>query len=365
MPGLDLSRLYYTEVVRPLLDTEFPGLAHSAALIGWGSEVLGFDSPRSTDHNWGPRLQIFLADDAADQAARVSDTLADRLPAKFRDYPTAFPVADAESLPTAHWVTVAGLRTWLTGALGFDPTAEISLPDWLSMPTQVLAEITGGAVFHDGLTPGTSSSRPGADGGGALTAVRTALAWYPRDIWLYVMACQWQRIGEEEAFPGRCAEAGDDLGSALITARLVRDLVRLVLLMQRRYPPYSKWLGSAFARTAAAAELTPLLTAAMTTATWPDRERHLSAAYEAAGRLHNAIAVTPPLDPAVRPTYYDRPYRVMDAGRFVRALRAQISDERVRALPLIGAVDQFIDNTHAIGNGAVLRSAVTAELTGS
>src|ERR1700758_1149082 len=124
MPGLDLSRLYYTEIVRPLLDTEFPGLAHSAALIGWGSEVLGFDSPRSTDHNWGPRLQIFLADDAAEQAGRVSDMLADRLPAEFRGYPTAFPVADAGPRPSAHWVTVAGLRTWLTGALGFDPTAE-------------------------------------------------------------------------------------------------------------------------------------------------------------------------------------------------------------------------------------------------
>jgi Domain of unknown function (DUF4037) len=364
IPGLDLSRLYYTEVVRPLLDTEFPILAHSAALIGWGSEVLGFDSPRSTDHNWGPRLQIFLDDGAADQAGRVSDTLAAKLPAEFRGYPTAFPASGAACCPTAHWVTVAGLRTWLTGALGFDPTAEISLLDWLAMPTQVLAEITGGAVFHDGLTPGTSSSRPGADGG-AFTAVRTSLAWYPHDIWLFVMACQWQRIAEEEAFPGRCAEAGDDLGSALITARLVRDLVRLVLLMQRHYPPYSKWLGSAFARTPAATELTPLLTAAMTAATWPERERHLSAAYETAGRLHNAIAVTPPLDPAVRPTYYDRPYQVMEAGRFVRALREQISDERVRALPLIGAVDQFIDNTHAIGNGAVLRSAVAAELTRS
>jgi hypothetical protein len=91
----------------------------------------------------------------------------------------------------------------------------------------------------------------------------------------------------------------------------------------------------------------------------------LSAAYEAAGRLHNAIAVTPPVDPAVRPTYYDRPYQVTEAGRFVSALREQISDERVRALPLIGAVDQFIDNTDATGNGAVLRSAVAAALTGS
>jgi len=361
MPGLDLSRLYYTEVVRPLLGDECPGLAHSAALIGWGSEVLGFDSPRSTDHNWGPRLQIFLADDATDQAGRVSDMLAARLPAEFRGYPTAFPATDAGLRSSAHWVTVTGLRSWLTRTLGFNPAAEINLLDWLSVPTQVLAEVTGGAVFHDGLTRGTSSSRPRA-AGGALTAARTALAWYPRDIWLYVMACQWQRIGEEEAFPGRCAEAGDDLGSALITARLVRDLMRLVLLIQRRYPPYSKWLGSALARTAAASELAPLLTAAMTAATWPDRERNLSAAYETAGRLHNVIAVTPPLDPAVRPTYYDRPYRVMDAGRFARALREQISDERVRGLPLMGAVDQFIDNTNAIGNGDVRRAAVAAGL---
>jgi len=360
-PGLDLARLYYREVVRPLLDNECPGLAHSAALIGPGSEVLGFDSPRSTDHDWGPRLQIFLADDDADQAGPVSDLLAASLPAEFRGYPTAFPASGSNSRSSAHWVTVAGLRSWLMGALGFDPAADVNLLDWLAAPTQVLAEVTGGAVFHDGLTPGPSSGRPGRSGG-ALTAARAALAWYPHDIWLYVMASQWQRIAEEEAFPGRCAEAGDELGSALITARLARDLIRLILLMQRRYPPNSKWLGSAFARTAAATELAPLLAAAMTAATWPVREKNLAAAYEAAARLHNDVAVTPPLDPAVRPTYYDRPYRVIEAERFARALREQISDERVRNLPPIGAVDQFIDNTNAIGNGAVLRSAVATAL---
>src|ERR1700758_4854580 len=122
MPGLDLSRLYYTEMVRPLLGAEFPGLAHSAALIGWGSEVLGFDSPRSTDHNWGPRLQIFLSDDAADDAARVEELLAARLPDGFRGYPTSFSAStDAGMQPRAHWVTITGLRSWLTGTLGFDP----------------------------------------------------------------------------------------------------------------------------------------------------------------------------------------------------------------------------------------------------
>jgi hypothetical protein len=107
----------------------------------------------------------------------------------------------------------------------------------------------------------------------------------------------------------------------------------------------------------------PLLETAIRAADWPTRERSLCAAYEAAARLHNAIAVTPPVDPAVRPTFYTRPYRVPDAGRFVRALREQIRDERVRSLPLVGAIDQFVDSTDAIGRPALLRAAIAAELT--
>ena len=357
--GLELASLYYAELVRPLLNEEFPGLRYTAALIGPGSEVLGLDSLRSTDHDWGPRLQLFLsdADDAADLGSRVSNMVTARLPAAFRGHATIFPKSGAPGARPSHWITVAGLRHWLTGALGFDPTQQIGLSDWLSVPTQVLAEITGGEVFHDGLADSD-------DGTGGLGEVRAALAWYPRDIWLHVMACQWRRIEQEEAFPGRCAEAADELGSVIVTARLVRDLMRLVLLMQRRYPPYSKWLGTAVARTAAADQLLPALTAAVSAANWPDRERAMSAAYEAAARLHNAIGVTPPVDPAVRPTYYDRPYAVLEAGRFVRALRDQISTEQVRELPLIGAVDQFIDSTDAIGDSALLRSAVSASVLG-
>jgi hypothetical protein len=76
--------------------------------------------------------------------------------------------------------------------------------DWLATPTQRLAELAGGAVFHDGL--------------GELAPARASLAWYPRDFWCYVLACQWQRLSQEEAFPGRCAEAGDELGSVVVTA---------------------------------------------------------------------------------------------------------------------------------------------------
>jgi hypothetical protein len=353
--GLELARLFYAEAVRPLLDERVPRLPYTAALIGAGSEVLGFDTPRSTDHDWGPRLQLFLPDNAADAgaAAEVRNLMAAGLPAEFRGYPTVFSRSSAPADPPTHHVTVAGVRGWLTGRLGFDPTAPIGLLDWLGVPTQLLAEVTSGAVFHDGL----------AAVGSGLTQVRVQLRWYPHDIWLYIMASQWQRISQEEPFPGRCAEVGDELGSMMITARLARDLMRQALLAQRRYPPYSKWLGTAVTRSPAGGDLVPLLETAIRAADWPTRERSLCEAYEAAARLHNAIAVTPPVDPAVRPTFYTRPYRVPDAGRFVRALREQIRDERVRSLPLVGAVDQFVDSTDAIGRPALLRAAIAAELT--
>ena len=44
IPHLELARRFYWEAVRPALDAEFPGLKHSAALIGTDSEVLGFDT---------------------------------------------------------------------------------------------------------------------------------------------------------------------------------------------------------------------------------------------------------------------------------------------------------------------------------
>jgi hypothetical protein len=339
VPGLQLAREFYVEVVRPVLRAEYPGLSYSAALIGWGSEVLGFDSERSTDHNWGPRLQVFLPDEAVPPGDEITAMLAERLPAEFRGYPTAFPLTEDPDADPHHRVQVVSLATWTEHQVGFGPSHEPELPDWRAIPTQRLAEITGGAVFDDGL--------------GELEPLRARLAWYPQDVWLYVLACQWQRIAQEEAFPGRCGEAGDELGSAVVTGRLARDLMRLCLLMHRRYPPYSKWLGSAFAGLAEAAAMGPSLAGAIAATTYRDRETHLGDVYEATVALHNRLELTEPLDTAVR-DYYDRPYKVLDAGRLSQALLERVIDPRVRALPLIGAVDQHIDNTDALGNHRLL-----------
>jgi hypothetical protein len=48
LPGTELAARYYRQIVRPFVDEQVPGLQHSAALIGCGSDVLGFDTQRST-----------------------------------------------------------------------------------------------------------------------------------------------------------------------------------------------------------------------------------------------------------------------------------------------------------------------------
>ncbi|OIO22581.1 hypothetical protein AUJ65_05865 [Candidatus Micrarchaeota archaeon CG1_02_51_15] len=58
--GKKLSELFFKEIVEPILKEHYPNLKYSAGLLGPGSDVLGFDTPRSTDHDWGPRLVLFL-----------------------------------------------------------------------------------------------------------------------------------------------------------------------------------------------------------------------------------------------------------------------------------------------------------------
>src|SRR5690606_23064401 len=86
VPGLVLNGAFYRTVVRPILDCV--GVErHSAALIGYGSDVLGFDTPQSRDHNWGPRLQLFLDEADFDAKAPNLDALLRRhLPPVFLGY---------------------------------------------------------------------------------------------------------------------------------------------------------------------------------------------------------------------------------------------------------------------------------------
>ena len=340
IPGLKLSRLFYNEIIKPILDLSFPRMRHSAALIGAGSEVLGFDTEMSSDHDWGPRLKLFLdEDDFAQNAKATEEVLKRNLPDQFRNYPVHWTI-DGPSGNTC--VELLTIRSFFLDYLDFDIRDEIKPADWLTFPEQKLRTVISGDVYRDDL---------------GLQASRERFQYYPQDVWLYLMSAQWQRIGQEEHLMGRAGIAGDEIGSALIAARLVRDLMRLCFLMEKQYTPYAKWLGTAFSRLAGVEVLKPLLRRVLLASTWSERQEFLAPAYEILASKHNALQITEAL-PAKVSDFYGRPFLVIGGGRFARALREKISDPAVKQIAerwLIGSVDQFSDSTDLLNKARSLR----------
>ena len=58
--------------------------------------------------------------------------------------------------------------------------------------------------------------------------------------------------------------------------------------------------------------------------------------------------------------FHDRPFRVINADGIIAAVRAEIADPALKALPVIGSLDQVTDATAVIEAPARARRAVSA-----
>jgi hypothetical protein len=238
-------------------------------------------------------------------------------------------------IPIKHRVHLSTFRSFFWEYLYWDMGAEFSPADWLTFPTQHLRTISQGVIYHDDL---------------GLEALRAQLSFYPHDLWLYILAAGWQRIGQEEHLMPRAGYTGDELGSSIIGSRLVRDIMRLCFLMEKQYPPYPKWFGTAFQQLRCATRFTPSLEATQRAGTWEAREQALIEAYQLLAEMHNVLGLTEPLSTTPSP-FFTRPFQVIWGGRFASALIEQIIDPVVKAIAtktLIGSVDQFVDSTDAL-----------------
>ncbi len=275
------------------------------------------------------------------------------MPRKFRGYPTGFTAANPdengvqlldynEAGPLNHRIEIMSIERFVDDYLGFDITSPMAAVDWLSFPGQKLRSITGGKIFHDDI---------------GLEKTRAQFSYYPEDVWLYLLACAWARIEQEEHLMGRAGFVGDDIGSAIIAARLVRDLINLCFLMEKAYAPYPKWFGTAFKQLSAAKTLEPIFRSVLCAADWQERQKRLMPAYEYVAAKHNQLNITEKLPEQVR-EFHGRPFSVISMGDFSKAICNGISnsstaDPQIKALlkkPLIGSVEQFSDSTDILSN---------------
>ena len=340
--GAELAHRFFTDVVEPLLSRALPGLAYAAARLGSGSDVLGLDDEMSRDHDWGCRLTLLVDDDARDEVPRISRMLEDKLPERFGEFPVRFPATWDPSV--SHKVEIATVADFAVSRLGVDPTRGLSVLDWLSVPGQSVLEVIAGPVFTDRTR--------------TLAPVRTLLAWYPADVERYVLAAGWQRLCQSLPMMGRTAEAGDELGSRLLSAGLAGDLLWLAFALSRRWAPYAKWRGTAFRSLPVAARLGPLLDAAVAAAGWRERENALATACELILDIQREQGLPAP-GSAVIP-FFDRPYRTVDDA-VPQGLLGAITDPDVARLPpMVGSIEQWVDSTDVLsspGRRAALQRA--------
>lgn len=354
IPGLQLSQRYYEALVKPILDHEFPDLNYAMAMIGSGSEILGFDTEMSTDHHWGLRLMLFLrqTDFYANHAA-IKDSLSQRLPTNFlghstnfgppswseTDHGTQLPVL-IEDGPVNHRVECFEVTAYFHNYLNLDITQPIDNVDWLTIPSQKLRSITSGAVYYDEI---------------GLQSILDRFSFYPDNVWFYLMASGWNNLSQLEHLAPRAGYVGDEVGSSLIAALLVRTIMQVCFLIERQYAPYHKWFGTAFAQLDCADKMLPILRRIQLGETWQIREQHLSTAYAMLGEMHNALGITSPVDATVRP-FHGRPFEVIDGWRFAMALREKISDPHLKHLAEnlpIGSIDQFSSNTDLLERASI------------
>lgn len=326
--GIDMSRAFFDELVRPILESDLPEGSYAAGRLGPGSDALGLDDERSRDHDWGLRLSVLVADDGL--ISGIARALDEDLPPTFRGLPVRFPFT-GEGV-ARHHVDVATVPGFVAATIGFDPTAQPTTNDWLSLTGQAALEVIGGPVF--------------VDGSGELSRARAALSWYPEDLWRYILACDWARLSQEMPFIGRAADVGDDVGSRVISARLAQVVMHLTFMLARRWPPYSKWFGTVWSALPGAEELQTPLEAMITGVDSASRQKGMADALQVLLLRQNRLGLSD--TPHATVPFWDRPY-LHPAPDIPEQLVAGIADEAVRALPLgLGSIEQRTDNVDVL-----------------
>ncbi|SDT16693.1 DUF4037 domain-containing protein [Microlunatus soli] len=316
--GQLVSQDFYRDIVSPTLDRVHPDLPHAAALLGRGSEVQGFDDPMSTDHFFTARVQVVLAGEAYRQhGPSIEAALRSAIPDTFAGLQTDIQVQ-----------SIADLVGSLVGQ-GVGLEAAPSAADWLTLNENNLRMLTVGPVHHDDI---------------GLQQIRDRLAYYPHDVWLYLMIAAWWRVHPEANQVGRTGYVGDELGSAVIASRIVGDLMHLCFLLERQYEPYPKWFGTAFARLKCAPTMIPLLTAVQQATNWQERQDALLECYREVAAMHERLAITKPVTTEIGGAW-GRPF-LLRWGDFPGALRDAMTDPEAIALAdrwPVGGIDRVRD----------------------
>lgn len=352
--GLTLCECFFWEIAKPILDTHFPNLKYSAGLIGYGSDVLGFDDETSTDHMWGPRFYLLLQDCDLEKRADILEVFSKTLPYTYKGFSVNFSVPDPNDNGVRHMQLIAegpvsplifihSLNEYLDEYLGLHDLEHLTPADWLSFSEHRLLALTAGKIFHDDLR---------------IQDRLHQIRFYPEEVRLYLIASNWSLIAEEQAFVKRCADVGDEIGSILVCARIAERLMRLAFLYCGRYAPYSKWFGKAFSLLPMDEHIRSALCQAVKAPSISGREANLVLAQKLMADWHSTLKCTKPVEVRIEP-YFGRNIQVIYADKIAAAAQEALADSSLSQMPLVGSISE-VANFTALFDEPQYRSKVKA-----
>ncbi len=225
MNGLEISRAFFEEFARPMLESMPETTPYIAAgLCGSGSECFGFDDDISKDHDFEPGFILFLpGEDIVDRRAAF---LLERAYAKLpREY-----LGLKRSLVSP----VGGMRRGVirTGDFFKEKTGNengvLTIGQWLTVPETALAEAVNGEIFCDPY--------------GEVTRIREGLKQYPEDVRLKKLAGNLLLMAQAGQYNYlRCLKHGESGAAQLAVMEYVKATLNVIFLLNRTYQPYYKW----------------------------------------------------------------------------------------------------------------------------
>ncbi|MCX5851519.1 MAG: DUF4037 domain-containing protein [Deltaproteobacteria bacterium] len=228
MKGLELTEKFFTAYGMPLLEDLFQSCRDriAAGLVGDGSDCFGFDDELSQDHDWGPGFCLWLTREDFETFGRDLAAAYGKLPGNFMGF------SRKESAWGQDRVGVFEISAFYRTFTGYDHLPG-NLDEWLSIPENALAACTNGDVFYDPL--------------GEFTRWRKyLLAFYPEDVRLKKIASRCMTIAQSGQYNlARCLKRKDLFAAQYAETKFCADVISLVFLINRRYPPFYKWMQRA------------------------------------------------------------------------------------------------------------------------
>ena len=226
MKGIDISRGYYEEFGKPMLEEEFREILPYIAVgfVGSGSERYGFDDDISRDHDFEPGFCIFLP----------SEEIVDRKTAFQLERAYAKLPKEYQGLRRQQVGPVGGMRNGVIRTAEFFQKAvgaedgNLTIRQWLEIPDYALAEAVNGEVFYDGY--------------GEFSEIRERLMEYPEDIMLKRLAGNLLIMAQSGQYNFmRCLSHGEPEAAQFACNEFVNATLKATFLLQGRYLPYYKW----------------------------------------------------------------------------------------------------------------------------